>query len=417
MTYETVVIPYGKGHVNVSISRENLTGVFSPRPAAVPEDPGRLVREALRNPIGSPPLREIARGHRQAVILVSDITRPVPSRLLLPPILEELKAAGMGPSQIHIVIATGLHRGHTDAEKRALVGDDVVDRFLVEDHSLEDCVDCGATASGLPVEINRSVVEADLRICTGNIDPHYFVGYTGGAKAIMPGVSSKRSVTATHRMMLLPGAEVGRVEGNPVRAAIEEIGDKVGIDFILNVVVNEKKEIIGAVAGHHVKAHREGCKIADQVFKVPVPEACDIVIAGAGGFPKDINLYQAQKGLDNARLAVKQGGTIILVAECPEGFGDETFEAWMTGVGDPEEIIARMEREFVMGGHKALAVALTMRKAKVILVSSLDPDLVRRAHFTPASTVAEALGMALDRHGGRAKIAVMPYAGSTVPGL
>jgi nickel-dependent lactate racemase len=336
MTHETISIPYGKDYMSLSMPKENLLGVFLPNvmePSAEPED---IIREALSKPIETLPLKEIVKGRSKAVILVSDITRPVPTRLLLPLLLDELRSAGLGPSSVRIVVATGLHRGHTEEEKRSLVGGNIFECMVVEDHSPDNCVNCGMTESGVPIEINRTVAEADLVICTGNIDPHYFVGYTGGAKAVMPGVSSKRAITATHSMMMLPGAEVGKVEGNPVRAAIEEVGGRVGIDFILNVVLNEKKKIAGAVAGHHVHAHRVGCSIADYVFKVRVPEAADIVVAGAGGFPKDINLYQAQKALDNAKLLVRKGGTIILVAECAEGFGDKAFESWITGARNPE---------------------------------------------------------------------------------
>ncbi|MDI6871964.1 MAG: nickel-dependent lactate racemase [Bacillota bacterium] len=412
---ETIALPYGKGHRELSVPWKNLLGVFLPHSVGEAGEPESLLRRALAGPIGSPPLRELARERKSAVILVSDITRPVPTWLLLPPLLEELEHGGLDRSRVRVVVATGLHRGHTREEQSALVGEAVADSVAVEDHSPDRCVSCGVTPGGLPVEVNRAVLAADLRICTGNIDPHYFVGYSGGAKAVMPGVSSRAAVTATHRLMLLPGAEVGRVEGNPVRAAIEEVGEAVGIDFILNVVVNERKGIVAAVAGHHRLAHREGCRIADRLFKVELPEPADIVVAAAGGYPKDLNLYQAQKGLDNARLAVKAGGTIILVAECREGFGDETFERCMTSAGSPEVIIDRMKKEFVMGGHKALAVALTMQRARVILVSSLPPEVARQALFEPAASAQAALDELLGRHPGT--VAVLPYAGSVVPCL
>lgn len=417
MTYETILIPYGRDCLNLSISNENLLGVFSPNVIGASAEPEDLLRKALSNPIESPPLKEIAKGRSKAVILVSDITRPAPTRLLLPPLLDELEGAGLDLSSVRIVVATGLHRGHTEQEKRSLVADSIFESVVVEDHSPENCVNCGMTKNGLPVEINRTVAEADLIICTGNIDPHYFVGYTGGAKAVMPGVSSKRAITETHSMMTLPGAEVGKVEGNPVRAAIEEVGDRVGIDFILNVVLNERKEIVASVAGHHVHAHRVGCSIADRVFKVHVPEEADIVVAGAGGFPKDINLYQAQKALDNAKLMVRKGGTIILVAECAEGFGDKAFESWITGARNPDEVIEKMKCQFVMGGHKALAIALIVKRANVILVSSLDYAVAAQAFLTPSSNVSNALEQSLAKHGPDARIAVLPYAGSTVPNI
>jgi nickel-dependent lactate racemase len=415
MASEVVRLPYGSGSQTVEVPKDKLVGTFLPRKILVPKDPDAVIRDALSSPIGSPSLREVAKGHEEAVILISDITRPVPSNRFLPPLLEELEAAGLGPEHIRIVIATGLHRCHTDGEKRRLVGDEVAKSIRVEDHSPDACVSLGTTAGGLPIEINRTVLEADLRICTGNIDPHYFVGYSGGSKAIMPGVSSLKSITATHSMMLLPGAEVGNINGNPVRAAIDEIGEDIGVHFIFNVILNEDKQIVGAVAGHHVNAHREGCKIADSMFKVHLPQPADIVIVSAGGYPKDINLYQAQKALDNARLAVKENGVIILVAECREGFGEETFEEWMTSADSPDVIIGRMQERFVMGGHKALAVAQTMKKARIMLVSSIHPDLVRQAMFEASDDVQDALRNALNSHKGEESIVVLPYGGSTIP--
>ena len=268
------------------------------------------------------------------------------------------------------------------------------------------CYDCA--------QLTRAVAQADRRICIGNIEYHYFAGYSGGAKAIMPGVSTRDAIQSNHSMMVRPEACAGALETNPLRMDIEEAGRICGIDFILNVVLSEHKEIIRAVAGHPVAAHRAGCRFLDRIYLKILPRAADIVLVSQGGAPKDLNLYQTQKALDNARHAVKQGGIIILIGSCREGLGERVFEEWMTRSASPEAMIERIGRDFQLGGHKAAAIAMTLRKAKIYLVSDMEDDFVRSIFLIPQPSVQTALDRAFAELGPQATVLAMPYGGSTL---
>ena len=273
----------------------------------------------------------------------------------------------------------------------------------------------GTTDKGTPVDITRSVAEADFRICLGNIEFHYFAGYSGGAKAIMPGVSTPAAIQANHRLMVSPDACAGKLEGNPIREDIEQAGDICGIDFIVNVVLDEHKEIVYAVAGDVTKAHRDGCAYLDKMYRKELPEKADIVIVSQGGAPKDANLYQTQKALDNAKHAVKKGGTIILIGACPEGLGSKTFEAWLTNAPTAHSMVERIGQEFQLGGHKAAAIGMVLENADIDLVSEMDADFVRQIFMTPRSSAQEALDAAFEKYGQSATVLAMPYGGATLP--
>lgn len=417
MSKKEYTLPYGKKEVRFKIDEKNIMGTLLPRKVSSSKDENSLLKDALNNPIGTSLLPEIVSSKSKVVLITSDITRPTPSSKMLPSILEQLKAAGVKQKNITIVFALGLHRNHTPQEQKNLLGDKIYEQYRCVDHQKEKTLDMGKTEDGIPVQVFKEVSEADIKICLGNIDPHYFAGYTGGAKSIMPGVSSRESISFTHKLMLSPDSVGGKLEGNPTREAIEKVGEKVGIDFILNVVLNTQKQIIVAVAGDRIAAHRRGCDFADQCFKVPIEEKADVVVVSAGGYPKDINVYQAQKGLDNAKYAVKEGGTIILVAECNEGLGDQIFEQWMLEATSFQDPVEKLKKEFVIGGHKAAAIGMLLEKAKVIMVSSLPPGRVKRLFFTPAKSVNEAISMALQDCGEDASFLVIPSGGSTLPSV
>lgn len=412
-----VSLKFGTGEVRLEIPEENLVGIIEPRERPAVPDPVAEVRRALAEPIGSPRLSQMALRGRRVAIMVSDITRPSPTSILLPPLLDELMAAGVRPEDVTIVFGMGIHRPHTPEEQRSLVGDGVFARFRCVDSCQLEAVVLGHTSRGTPIEVVRPVAEADVRIATGNIEFHYFVGYTGGAKAFMPGASTRRAIEHNHAMQLEPGAGPGRLEGNPVREDIDEFGARLGIHFILNAVLNSKKQMVACVAGDFIKAHRAGCRIVDDMYKVPIPELADVVLASAGGHPKDINVYQAQKALDNACWAVKPGGIIILVASCREGFGEATFERWMMEARTAQDLIERLKAGFVLGGHKAAAIARVLQKARVWLVSDLPPGLGRVLMFEPFGSVQQAWQEALAQKGPALRAIVMPYAGSTLPVL
>ena len=364
---------------------------------------------------GAPRLRDTVRPGETIAIVTSDITRPMPTAKVMPALLDELYAGGVRPEDITLVFALGSHRQHTEAERRKLAGERAYSEIQCVDSDPDDCVSYGTTSRGTPVDITRVVAEADRRICLGNIEYHYFAGYSGGAKAIMPGVSTRAAIQANHSRMVLPECCAGNLETNPLRLDIEEAGAMVGVDFILNVVLSEHKEILKAVAGDVTKAHRAGCAFLDTLYRKELTEAADIVLVSQGGAPKDLNLYQTQKALDNAKHAVKDGGVIILIGSCREGLGERTFEEWMTAAPTAHSLIERIQREFKLGGHKAAAIAMVLERAEVDLVSELDDDFIRSLFLVPQPSAQAALDHAFAKLGPDARVLSMPYGGSTLP--
>ncbi|KZL89200.1 nickel-dependent lactate racemase [Clostridium magnum] len=406
---------FAKGKMELNIDEKNILDVLVPNEVKIELTGEAEVKRALENPIGSARLKNIVQAGENVVIVTSDITRPMPSKVVLPSVIEELNEAGVKDEDITIVLALGSHRAHTEDEKKYLVGEKIYNRIKCIDSNSTEYIHLGVTSNGTPVDINKVVAEADKRICLGNIEYHYFAGYSGGAKAIMPGVSTRAAIQANHSRMVEEEAKAGNIDTNPVRLDIEAVEKFVPIHFILNVVLDSKKEIIKAVAGHYIEAHRKGCEFLDSFYKIKIKEKADIVITTPGGYPKDLNLYQAQKALDNSKHAVKDGGIIILLASCKEGLGEKEFEKWMTGTEKSETMIEDIKKNFVLGGHKAAAIAMVLKKAKIYLVSELEDDFVRSIFMEPFENVQLALESALKELGEDSKVIIMPYGGSTLP--
>lgn len=412
-----MVLEFGFGTSTqvVEVPEKNLMGVLHANSVETDLTGEAEVRRALEAPIGSPRLREIVKPGEKIAVVTSDITRPMPTYKVMPALLDELYAGGVRPEDITLVFALGSHRHHTDEERRKLAGERAWAEIRCVDCESGDCVHMGTTKAGTPVDVTRVVAEADRRICLGNIEYHYFAGYSGGAKAIMPGVSTRDAIQSNHSMMVRPEACAGALETNPLRMDIEEAGAICGIDFIVNVVLSEHKEILRAVAGDSVKAHRAGCAFLDTLYLKELPHGADIVLVSQGGAPKDMNLYQTQKALDNARHAVNKGGIIILIGSCKEGLGEKVFEEWMTKSPSPASMIERIGRDFQLGGHKAAAIAMTLEKAEVWLVSDMEPEFVRSIFLNPQPSVQTALDRAFEKLGPDASVLAMPFGGSTLP--
>ena len=406
---------FGAGVQRVEIPEKNLLGVLTPNPVEKVLTGEAEVRRALAQPIGSLPLKEIVKAGEKVAVITSDITRPMPTYKVMPALLDELYAAGVKAEDITLVFALGSHRKHTPEEQKKLAGERAFNEIRCIDGDASDCVHIGETSRGTPVDIVRCVAEADRRICLGNIEYHYFAGYSGGAKAIMPGVSTRAAIQSNHSRMVEETACAGRLAGNPVREDIEEAAAMVGVDFIVNVVLDEHKEIIHASAGDVTGAHREGCAFLDRLYAVQIPERADIVVVSQGGAPKDLNLYQTQKALDNAKHAVKKGGVIVLVGSCREGLGEKVFEEWLTAAPTAHSLIERIRTEFRLGGHKAAAIAMVLENADIYLVSELAPDFVESLFMQPCASVQEAFDKAMEKQGENATVLVMPYGGSTLP--
>lgn len=414
MSDRSFSLGFGAGVQTVTLPEENLLAVLEENPAETVLTGTAEVERALCEPIGSPSLRDIVCPGETVAIVTSDITRPCPTAELLPPVLEELFSAGIRAEDITVVFALGSHRGHTEDEQKKLMGG-AWGRVRCRDSDGENVVHFGRTRRGTPVDIDAVVAKADRRICLGNIEYHYFAGYSGGAKAIMPGVSTREAIQANHSRMVESAAAAGRIDGNPVREDIEEAAALVGVDFIVNAVLSPHKEILRCFAGEVTAAHREGCRFLDRIYAIEIPSRADIVVVSQGGAPKDINLYQVQKALDNARHAVKDGGIVVLVGSCREGLGEKTFEEWMLAAEKPEDLLTRIQADFRLGGHKAAAIAMVLQKAEICLVSELVPDFVRRIFLTPFAAAQEALDYAFAKKGHHASVILMPFGGSTLP--
>ena len=406
---------YGKTVQTVEVPEKNLMAVLTANPMDHQRRGAEAVRWALEHPIGSPRLRELAKPGQKVVIVTSDISRPLPSYDVLPSVLDELYAGGVKREDITVVLALGSHRHHTEEEQRRLVGERCWSEVRVEDSTPEDCVSMGVTSRGTPVDISRTVAEADFRICLGNIEFHYFAGYSGGAKAIMPGCSTPEAIQRNHSMMVSEDACAGRLAGNPIRLDIEEAVTFCPVDFIVNAVLDEHKHIVYAVAGDVTKAHREGCAYLDRMYRKPIPHRADIVLVSQGGAPKDANLYQTQKALDNAKHAVKKGGTIIVIGACNEGLGSAKFEEWLTQSPSAHSMVERIGRDFQLGGHKAAAIGMVLENARIDLVSEMEDDFVRSIFLNPQPSAQRAFDEAMERYGADATVIAMPFGGATLP--
>jgi len=279
----------------------------------------------------------------------------------------------------------------------------------------EDFVYVGTTSRGTQVYLNKKAVEADHIICTGSIVYHFFAGFGGGRKALFPGVAAYESIRQNHSLMLQPNVGLGILDGNPVYEDQVEATELCRPSFLLNTVLNENKEILQVFAGDYIQAHLAGCKLVEEIYGTELTEEADLVIASCGGYPKDINVYQMQKTMDNAYLAVREGGVVILLGECVEGTGSELYEKWMREYKTPEKIEAMVRENFQIGGHKAYAVTRLMRKAEYILISNLDPELAQTLLFTPAKDMEEALQKAYAKLGPNPRILLMPQGSLTVP--
>lgn len=410
---------YGKKKIAVELTPENLLGTIEPQKMKGVIDPVQAVRAALEQPIGSPRLSEIAAKQKQGkvVIIVNDLTRPTPYQYMLPPLLDELAEAGIKDDQITFVVATGNHRGHWAQENKELYTEEIAGKYSFINHdSTKDLAALGKLANGTQLLVNRHVAKADLVITTGLINPHQIAGFSGGRKSIMPGVVGKELITQNHSLMTMPSAKPGNYRDNPVHHMMMEVAQKVGVDFILNVVINSSREIVKVVAGHLEQAWVAGVDVSKKINMVKLKEQAEVVIAGAGGYPKDLNVYQAQKSLTNAAKAVKPGGTIILVAQCGEGYGDQVFEDWIRAAGSIAHIFKRFEAGFELGGHKAYALAQVLKDKEVVLVSDLPKKDVEQLFFTYAENINEALDYVAGKHGTNYRAWVIPEAGIVFPG-
>ena len=418
-----VRLDYGKTGLDVELPDDRVVGPLAIQPTTPVANPAAEVRRMIDDPIGSPPLSEVARGRKSACILICDITRPVPNSILLPPILETIEAAGVPRDQILILIATGLHRPNEGAELVELVGPEIARNYRVENHHgkvLDEHTYLGTTDRGVPVWIDSRYVSADLKITTGLIEPHLMAGYSGGRKLICPGIAALETVKVWHGPDFLehPMADCGFLDGNPVHEENTRIGWLAGCDFIVNVTLDKDRQITSVVAGHMEHAFRAGVKFIEKVVKAEVTEECDVVVTSSAGYPLDTTFYQAVKGLIGCLPIVKQGGTIIIAASLSEGIGSPEFQRLFKENDSLPGFVKRIlgKDYFVMDQWQLEELAKVCRKAKVKIVSDgLPPETLAQLFVEPAASVESAVAASLAEYGPLAKVAVIPKGPYVMP--
>jgi len=391
----------GETSYPLQLAPERVLATIRPLTGEPAGTPGALVAGALD---GCARAISGFRPGEKVVIVTSDITRPTGSELYLPLLVERLNRAGVRDRDIEIVVALGIHRKQTEAEHKKIVGE-LYGRIRVCDHDCDatgSLVYLGDTSRGIPVEVNRSVAEADRLILTGAVTFHYFAGFGGGRKSLLPGVSSRRSCMASHFALLNAGegsgkdprAVAGNLEGNPVHEAMLEACAMRAPDFILNTVLAPDKRILAAFAGDWREAHLDGCRFYARAFSYPIPEKADLVVVSCGGYPKDINLIQTHKSMEYASRALKPGGVMVLLAECRDGYGNATFFNWFSypGCGELE---SALRKRYEINGQTAWSVKEKAQRFRIVLVSQLPPDEVQTMGMIPARTPQQALDLAL----------------------
>lgn len=403
--------------MRVAIPQENIVKILSMREHQPIANPDNYLTESLLKPIGCEKgLVDIARGVTSACILICDRTRPVPNKILLPPILTALRDAGLREEDVLILIATGVHRPNLGDELVELVGEEIASTYSVQNHYSHDNPlheFLGSTEGGIPVWLDRRFLEADLKIATGFIEPHLMAGFSGGRKLIIPGIAGIETMRYMHgaRMLDHPNAREGVLAGNPFHEEAMEIAGMAGNVFIVNVALNEKREITGIFSGDMELAYREGVNYVRNAVRDTVEEPVDIVVTSAGGYPLDATWYQSIKGLTAALPVVKKGGTIIIAAECGEGIGGREFTQLVYDSPDLGKFMSDIFRDdyFIVDQWQLQAFARVARSAAPILVSHGLTEAQKGAmHVNWAPSVEDALGGAFKRHGGNARIAVIP---------
>ena len=419
-----VRLEYGRNGLTVELPDENLASVLKLQPAPYIEDSHAAVAEALGNPIDSLPLEYLARGRKDACIVVCDVTRPVPNTVLLPPILGALERAGLSREKVTILIATGTHRPNDGAELDDMLGREIAQTCRIVNHVCADRtshVSLGTTDAGVPVWLDRTYCEADLKITVGLIEPHFMAGYSGGRKLVMPGLAALETVQAWHspRFLEHPRASNGIVEGNPVHEESLRIARMAPPDMIVDVTLDEQNRITGVFTGDLERAWLHGVEFAERSVRVPVAEPVDIVVTTCAGHPLDATFYQAVKGMVGALPIVKPGGSIVIAASCSEGVGGADFVRTLLETQDLQQFVRDIQRPdwtFIPDQWEVEELAKATQNCRVYCVCDGIPrETLSRLFVTPAASVERAVEAAVGRHGGAATIIAIPKGPYVIP--
>ncbi len=431
---KTYTVPYGTSIIKFTLPPGMRGTVLTSKSVEPPDDVEAAIDETLNHPIDTPPLREMAKPGDRVCIVFTDITRSSPDHLLVGAMLRELEAVGVRDKDVTLLCGIGMHRPSTHAEKIIKLGQDVVKRYRVIDNEPQNpdvLVDLGLTPGGVPVSAHKAAVEADLLLATGLVEPHQYAGYSGGRKTMAIGAAGEAIIAHTHGPAFIddPNTRLGRIRGNLFHEAITEAARRAGLDFILNVVLDDEKRVVCVRAGEPVETHRWLVEFARSIYEVEIPHQYDIAIGGVG-FPKDANLYQASRAASYLFFAptpvVKPGGFLIVPAPCQEGAGDGVGEQrFLRAMRDAPNVQAVLrdarKHSYPPGQQRAFVMAKVLEEARVVIVGSEYPEIVSACKMTPAATMEDALGLAARELGGKADthhpldVLVVPHALLTLP--
>jgi nickel-dependent lactate racemase len=420
----TQTIPYGTETASFTLPRGRLAGRLEPRTPEPEGTPADILARALRHPIGSPPLMEIAAGKGSAAILIPGKARVAGTREYVTALCAELNGAGIPDHRIEVFLADGTHEQHLESDILALLGAALASRVRCLGHdsrNAAELVELGTTSYGTPVSFNRRVLAADVKILTGRIVPHYFAGFSGGRKALVPGVAGFPTILANHRLTLAPergihpDVRLCALRGNPIHLDMLEGARLARPEFCLNTILDARHRMVAAVAGHFEAAHEEGCRQAERMLRVALPEPVDVVITGAGGHPYDYNFMQSLKAAFNVQDVVRPGGAILWISACPSGI-NPAFLPWAAIESDAELDRAVRER-YALTGHNSLMLRALIRKADVALWSGLPADVVGKLGLHPVASLDEGIRWILQRFPGDFTYAVVPYANAMCAAL
>jgi lactate racemase len=400
-------------------------GIILGRQQAALDNAVPKIAESLAKPINSKALSDIAKGRKSVCIVISDVTRPTPSWMMLPPILDVLKNTGIERRSVKILIATGMHRPSTPQEQTYLVGPSIAGAYAVIDHAASDpnnLVDIGTITGNVPAYINRIYAEAELKILTGFIEPYMWAGFSGGRKSILPGISGLETLRYMHgpAMISHPSCEYGMLEGNPFHEAGLEILNKAGADFIVNVTLNEKREITGIFSGDPVAAHLEGCAFLSKFCCVDIDDALDFIVTTNAGAPLDCNLYQTVKGITGASAVVRDKGDIVIASQCTDGVGSAEYRQILEMADSPESFLRRLTAGdfFIPDQWCAQEMYQVINRKNVwIHADGLTGDEIRKFHLHPIQSIEKCITDLLKKHGSAARWAIVPEGPMVILGL
>jgi nickel-dependent lactate racemase len=413
-------LKYGDSHLELNLEDRNVVEVLTLKPTPGVPDVIKAEKESLATPIKSKPLSEMAQGKKNAVVVLSDYTRGVPYKRkdfnLILPIINELKAGGIKEKDIKFLIGTGAHRAHTEKENMDNFGEEIVKNFEIISHDCDkNNISLGKLSTGNELLVDKLYIDADVKVMTGMITTHYFGGFSGGRKGVLPGITGRESIRFNHAKIVHPDVDIAKTKGNPISDEMDEAAKKTGVDFLFNVVINDKKEIVKFVVGDLEEAFKIGAETCRSLYKVPFRKKVDVVFACAGGYPKDVSLYQEQKTINNAKLVLKNGGTIVLIGECREGIGSDSFAKWLLEAPSLDALLNTPKEKITVGGHTAVGNAKVLKKFDILVVSSMNKEELEKRFYKSAPNLDEAIDWTKAKHGKDFESYIMPQGGYIYP--